>query len=140
MIYLIRGIKVSVLVLAGMLLLLSPALGEEEFDRYLYWGFVEDTFTAAWDYVPEPDLDRYDIQVYNKEKDEIVIIGSTTPPTAEVTVVFPRSGHYEVQIRACSTTECGPWYSSTGPNGTVGGNPRPWWVYRQISPPGPIEF
>ena len=140
--------------LVGLLMLFPTLLfGGEVYDVVTYWDFTEKYETVAWDPVQDnPDTEEvesaaeyYNIKMLHIEQNVELARGRVDHPGTQAALVFPRSGHYKVMVNACNhdsegVEQCSDWAESTNSQyATVDGQPKGWWVYRHISPPGPLE-
>jgi len=105
------------------------------FDYVTYYMTTDQMVTAAWD--ASEGAEKYEIRLYCHERNEHLPIGETTE--CQITFQLPRSGHYIAQVRALCTGGGSDWAESTNiEHAAVNGQPRAWWLYGYLDPPGPI--
>jgi hypothetical protein len=110
-------------------IVLSLILMQGSIDLHLYTFHIGENVTVAWDDTQQ--IDHYESQLWHYEQDlEVhpVALANIPGTNRQVTFAMPRTGHYEVWIRGCSTTECSEWAKSNL-HGHVNNNPRGWWIY-----------
>ena len=106
-----------------------------------YIGYTQVPITIGWD--PSVDAQYYKFEGFHYEQNITVFTGTT--PETQITVTFPRSGHYILKVKACKIETdqvelCSIFAESTNPTfAVVDEQPKAWWVYKYIAPPGPIE-
>ena len=104
-------------------------------DNYTYFGTTAETITVKWE--TSAGATGYELRAYHHEQQIYIWVGSTT--NLEFTYQLPKSGHYTFMVRAVGNLGESTWSESTDPNvANVDGNPRAWWVYGHVAPPGPI--
>ena len=136
-----------------LILLSANAFTWEGKDYYTWFGTTDEQIKLGWYCASCFTDETYELELFNIERNSVVITAST--PLYELTVSLPFSGHYISRIRTIRpTTEAvclerdgnsyrngmcyTEWVESIDPNhSTVDGNPRGWWVYGYIAPPGP---
>lgn len=109
-------------------------------DAYLYWGTTDKPLKVAWDAQPG---NEFVFNLYHYESQEEVARGRTEVDT--VTFMLPRTGHYHARV--CAVDNPGDpvieelcSLSIDSERATVNGQPRAWWVYGAVAPPGEIIF
>jgi len=142
----------KILVMVGCFMLFSTiSFGGEVYDYVTYWGYTEENVNIEWDGDPDNSIDevtKHEVELYHVEHKEVIVVGKTTHPTQQMTLVFPRSGHYIAKVRSCHDVgdppvyDCSDWTESTNKERSTvwvepsqSYEPRAWWVYKQISPP-----
>ncbi|OEU68380.1 MAG: hypothetical protein BBJ57_02120 [Desulfobacterales bacterium PC51MH44] len=114
----------------------------EMYDYVTYFDYTEKSEVFKWD---ADNAEYYKFKLHHVEKDIDVAMGTTTQ--SQVRIHYPRSGHYIHFLKACTTQIkdddgndlCSEWVDSTDPEyAKVNGEAQAWWVYRYLSPPGPI--
>lgn len=104
-----------------------------------YSDYTEIPKTIAWD--PSENAEYYKFQAYHYEQNSIAVIGTTAQ--TQIIIHFPRSGHYIIKVKACAVQQeievCSEFSESTNSEfATVNGQPKAWWIFKHVSPPGPI--
>lgn len=114
-------------------------LGQQvKHDYVTYSAYTSKRFKVAWDQVENAEY--YRTRIFNMEKDTYVAQGRTN--NTEIVFSFPYGGHFVPQVAACRITEddpeeCSIWSSSNDSTyATVDGEPRAWWLYGFVEPPG----
>jgi hypothetical protein len=140
------------LLLVGLFMLFPTLLfGGEVYDYVTFWGYTEETIPIAWDGDPVNAIDevtQHEVEMYHVEHKQVIASGKTTHPNQQMTLVFPRSGHYIVKVRSCHDIgdppvyDCSEWTESTNAERSTVWveasqtyESRAWWVYKLISPP-----
>ena len=141
---------IQVIPIAAFLIFTAwAACAFEAVDHVVYFGTTDQEITVSWDH-NEPHPDRYEVRLFHVERktNEQAGIGGTAGNN--LTFRLPRSGHFVVTVRACmdSVTAvpdcdappcCSEWSESTDPAvAAVNGDPRGWWIYGYVAPPGDI--
>jgi hypothetical protein len=117
-------------------IIVSLILMQGSFDRHLYTFHIGESVTVAWD--SQLGVDHFELELWHYEQDVPVnIVGMDSIPGNQTSATFtmPRTGHYEIWLRACNLTECSIWVTSPI-DGTVDNNNRGWWIYGF---PAPIQ-
>jgi len=123
------------LVLLILLLLYSSVNAFESKDYVTFFGRTDQHVTISWNQVSSATM--YEVRAYHNEQEIYFWVGSTTNP--EIIYQLPKSGHYTFMVRAVGDTWETTWCTSIDPVcATVDGNPRAWWAYGYVAPPGPI--
>jgi hypothetical protein len=148
---------ISKILMVGLFMLFSTySFGGEVYDHVTYWGYTEESVPIEWEADAVNSIDevtKHEVELYHVEHKQVIVVGETTHPTQQMTLVFPRSGHYIAKVRSCHDVgdppvyECSAWaestnkeYASVWVEGSQTYEPKNWWVYRHISPPGGIEI
>ena len=125
-----------------LILLSVNAFAWDGLDYVTFFGTTDKTITVGW--TVSDGAEKYELRLYNHERDVFEDIGETT--AVEYTFQLPRSGHYTAQVRALCLNDAGTeWLTSTWSESTnaevamVNDNPRAWWIYGFVAPPGNIE-
>lgn len=111
----------------------------EKKDVVTYFGTTDQTVTVMWD--PVDNATYYEVELHHVERDSITRVGSDTLVDNNITFSLPRSGHFVPRVRACSDSidSCSDWTLSTNSErASVDDQPRAWWLYGYIAPPGQI--
>ena len=146
MITLTKEIKIYFTLLL-FLLLTSPAIyAGEVFDYLTYYDYTEIPVTIAWD--TDDGAEYYKFELYHYDHKSVYVNGSTQQ--TQVTIDFPKSGHYIFRVKSCTSKEpsdttdlthegndwCSVFSESTDSQKAA---PKSWWIYKHISPPGTIK-
>jgi len=113
----------------------------EKKDYVTYFGTTDQTITCAWDAVE--NAEGYQVELYHVERDSITRVASEGLTDTQIVLSLPRSGHFVPRIRACADYPAcetySEWSESTNSEvASVDGQPRAWWIYGYVAPPGPI--
>ena len=115
--------------------LVRPSFSWETIDYVTHYGYTSETLTFMWD--AGVGATSYEYRLYHVERKVYGDVVETTALQAEVQL--PRTGHYIVEVRSKNERGCSVWVQSTdAEKSTVDGQPRAWWVYGCVKPPGPI--
>lgn len=131
-----------------VLMLLYPSLcfaqisasGSTKYDYVTYAGYTGSNSTCAWDIVSGAAF--YQMRVKHFEQNKYIDVGIT--PTLQFTYTPSKSGHYIIEVRsvhedANHVLTYSAWAASTdSAYATVDGQPKGWWLYRYVQPPGTI--
>lgn len=135
-------LKKLIPIISFLILSLSSSVNAEwvQKDYVTFFGTTDKSITVAWN--PATVADYYEIELNHMEQGTKVTLptGKTLTGT-EKTFSLPKTGHYIIKVRACSTTlnSCSDWASSIDATvSMVGNESRAWWVYGYTAPPGPI--
>jgi len=111
----------------------DPSIGV---DNYTYFGTTAEPAVLQWK--ASNGAVGYELRAYLHEQQIYIWIGSTTELT--FTYQLPKSGHYTFMVRAVGAgDEFSTWSESTNPEvALVDEQPRAWWRYGYVAPPGPI--
>ena len=120
------------------------AFAWEGLDYFTYFGTTDDPIIIAW--TAGEGVEKYQIRALHKERNKYIEFGTTAE--CEYTIVLPRSGHYIFEVRSLKLKEgsddkyiTSEWAVSNDPQyATVDGEPRAWWVYGYVAPPGIPEI
>lgn len=111
-------------------------------DLYTYVGTTDLELKVEW--TPVTDATGYQLELYSVNRNAYVARAST--PSPNLTFKVPNQGMYIVRIRAVRQLAAGAdpinsdWSTSDDPTvALVDGNPRGWWIYGFLAPPGPIQ-
>jgi hypothetical protein len=108
-------------------------------DYVTAFGTTDKEITVTWNVVDGADL--YDVEMFHVEQN---VVAKTVEVTENsITTKLPKSGHYIFRVRACnsSRSDCSIWVESIDPEyARVNDQPRAWWVYGYVAPPGPITI
>jgi hypothetical protein len=125
--------KVRVVLL--IILLSATAFAFESKDYVTYYGTSDQPVTVTWS--ASINAISYELRAYHNEQEIYIWMGDTT--SLEFVWQLPKSGHYTFMVRAVGNSESSDWSLSTDSNvALVDGQPRAWWVYGHMAPPGPI--
>jgi len=120
-------------------LLCYSAYGWESKDLVTYFGTSDKEITIAWDAVENADY--YELKLFSIERNVESVVANNISQT-QLKIFLPRSGLFIVRARACSNSvgfTCSEWSTSDNQTfATVDGQPKGWWVYGYLAPPGPI--
>ena len=126
------------LVLLAILLQCSLAFADPLIgvNNYTYFGTTAEPVTLQW--IVSSGAVGYELRAYHHEQQIYIWMGSTTELT--FTYQLPKSGHYTFMVRAVGTGDkFSTWSESTDPVvAIVDGQPRAWWSYGYVAPPGQI--
>jgi len=111
---------------------------------YTYTVYTGKLVTFSWTMVPMDltNVDHFEVQVFNFEKNVIVFTGSVKAPTMNINFTPQKMGHYIFKVRAVNSVGASGWADSTDPNGTaqVEGKYMRWWLYAYLQPAGSITI
>jgi hypothetical protein len=125
--------KVRVVLL--IILLSATAFAFEAKDYVTFFGTSDQTVTMEW--TASANAISYELRAYHNEQEIYIWMGDTTGLT--FAWQLPKSGHYTFMVRAVGSSESSDWSLSTDPNvALVNEQPRAWWAYGYVAPPGPI--
>jgi len=111
-----------------------PAAAFEAKDFVTYFGTTDESITVSWD-ENSPAPERYEVVLYHVERrTDGPSVSVVLPP---IVLRLPRTGHYIAKIRACDGEDYSEWAESIDPAiAVVDGQPRGWWIYGHVAPPG----
>lgn len=133
-----------------MLFPISFVNGEVQ-DYTTYSDYTEIPATIAWD--SDAGAEYYNFELFHYEHNLVSATGNTQQ--TQITINFPRSGHYIFKVRSCTSQQptnttgltqvgsdwCTVFSESTDVSkATVNGQSKAWWIYRHVSPPGTVEI
>lgn len=120
-----------------LLFFCGAAFAYEGLDYFTYFGTTAETYTVTW--AADPNALINHVRLFNHEKNIYVDLGSTTG--SQWDIHLPKTGHYSAEVRSCNDNGCSEWSKSIDPDrAKVNDNPRAWWIYGYVAPPGPLEF
>ena len=106
-----------------------------------YVAYTGDSINFKWSPNPEPDIDYYEIIVYNLEKDyfPINIKNSIKVKHPSTNYIFhpPFSGHFIIYIRAVDLAGNHSQYTKS--TDATSYNPNGFWIYSYIKPVSELE-
>ena len=109
----------------------NPLVG---LDYYTHFGTTAETITVIW---IGNSPTGYELRAYHHEQQIYIWIGSTND--LQYSFQLPNSGHFTIMLRNAPPAVNDQWSISTDLNvSKVNENPRAWWVYGYVAPPGPI--
>lgn len=120
-----------------------------------YFGTSDQTITIGWTSSNPVPNEAFDIELFHVERNAVMLTGHTSQ--LEISVQLPVSGHYIARVRCVAPVEesvclgndgntydngiCRTiWVESIDPTyAKVNDEPKGWWIYGHVAPPGPIE-
>ena len=122
----------------------SVAFSWEKKDYVTYFDTTDNPVTCAWSAVE--GAAGYQVQLLHVERDSTTIVSREALTDRRDTFLLQRSGHFIVKVRACkydfNTCEVhSEWTESiNSERSRVDDQPRAWWLYGYIAPPGEITI
>lgn len=109
-------------------------------DHFTYFITSNEQLTLQWN--TESGAEGYQVRLFHVERDVVSVLTNDITTGNQLVFSVPRTGHYIVEIRSCAggytDTTCSPWIRTTNSQRAIVNNqPRSWWVYGHVQPPGP---
>ena len=129
--------KFLLIIILSIALFATPAFPWETLDYVTHYGYTSETLRVRWN--AGDGATSYEYRLYHVERK---VYGDVVETTAlQAAVQRPRTGPYIVEVRSKNEHGYSVWIQSTDvEKSTVGGQPRAWWVYGCVAPPGPITI